>query len=97
MLVQENNFREMPDFVAIGKRFGFDVVYFSHLVNWGTFSDEQFAQQAVRLAPHSGYAEFVELLQDPLFEEQIVDLGNLTEARQSAEKFPLGMGTHGTV
>jgi hypothetical protein len=97
MLVQENNFREMPDFVAIGKRFGFDVVYFSHLVNWGTFSDEQFAQQAVRLAPHSGYAEFVELLQDPLFEEQIVDLGNLTEARQSAEQFPLGMGTHGTV
>ena len=33
MVVQENNFREMPDFIRLGKRFGFGV-YFCKLVEW---------------------------------------------------------------
>jgi hypothetical protein len=36
MVVQENNLREMVDFIRLGKRFGFDIVYFSRLENWGT-------------------------------------------------------------
>ena len=37
-VVQENNFREMPEFVELGRRFFADELIFNQLVNWGTFS-----------------------------------------------------------
>ena len=81
MVIQENNFREMPAFVELGQRFGFDVVYFSQLVNWGTFSAQSFKERAVHLASHPSHAEFVSLLKDEIFTHSIVYLGNLTELR----------------
>ncbi len=79
MVVQENNFREMPDFVRLGKRFGFDTVYFSRLVNYGTYSQEEFLQRAVHLPSHPRHAEFLDLLKEEILHEPIVHLGNLTE------------------
>lgn len=83
MVVQENNFLEMPDFVRLGQRFGVDQVYFSQLVNWGTFSDGEFAQRAIHFPAHPRYKDFAKLLQDSIFDEPIVDLGNLTRIRNS--------------
>jgi pyruvate-formate lyase-activating enzyme len=81
MVVQENNFPEMPEFVRLGKRLRFDTVYFSRLVNWGTFSDAEYRKRAVHQPPHPRYAELVELLQAEIFNDPIVNLGNLTEIR----------------
>jgi MoaA/NifB/PqqE/SkfB family radical SAM enzyme len=81
MVVQANNFREMPDFVRLGQRFSFDVVYFSQLVNWGTFSDKEFSRRAVHLPGHPRHAEFVRLLQNEIFKDTRVCLGNLSTAR----------------
>jgi len=78
MVVQENNFMEMPDFVHLGRRFGFDTVYFSQLVNWGTFSEEEFSNRAIHLPTHPKHPEFVDLLEDGIFDEPLVHLGNLT-------------------
>lgn len=81
MVVQANNFLEMPDFVRLGRRFHCDEVYFSQLVNWGTFSNEEFEQRAIHRPAHPRHLEFVELLQDEIFSDAIVDLGNLTETK----------------
>lgn len=81
MVVQENNFREMPDFVRMGKRFGFHVIYFSQLVNWGTFSNQDFKRRAVHFPSHPLYEDFSKQLQDEIFDEPEVYLGNLTEIR----------------
>lgn len=86
MVVQENNFREMPDFVRLGQRFEFDQVYFSQLVNWGTFTEEEFRRRAVHLPAHPLHSGFVDSLQDRVFDELIVDLGNLTAVRKSAQR-----------
>ncbi len=86
MVVQENNFMEMPDFVRVGRRFNFDTVYFSQLVNWGTFSEEEFASRAIHLPGHPRHAEFVNLLRNEIFDEPLVDLGNLTKTRNSAKE-----------
>ena len=80
MVVQENNFREMPDFVQLGKRFGFGV-YFSKLVDWGTYPEEEFYRRAVHFPAHPGYSELIDLLKDDIFSESIVCLGNLMELR----------------
>lgn len=86
MVVQANNFTEMPDLVRLGRRLKVDQVYFSQLVNWGTFSEEEFTRRAVHFPTHPRHSEFIALLQDEIFKEQIVDLGNLTKAKNSANE-----------
>ena len=76
MVVQANNFREMPDFVRLGRRFDIDGVYFKQLVDWGTFSDEEFAARAVHLPGHPDHPEFLRILGHPLLKD--VPLENLT-------------------
>lgn len=79
MVIQENNFMEMPDFVHLGKRFCFDTVYFSKLVDWGTFTKEEFKKRAIHLPTHARHSELVNLLKDKLFKEPLVCLGNLID------------------
>lgn len=86
MVVQENNFMEMPDFVCLGKRFGFDIVYFSQLVNWGTFSEREFKNRAIHFTNHPRHSDFVDLLQNEIFDDPVVHLGNLTETRNSGKR-----------
>lgn len=78
MVVQANNFREMPDFVRLGKRFGFDMVYFGNLRNWGTFTSDEYRARAVHLPGHAEHDAFLEVLRDPVFMEPPAFLGNLT-------------------
>jgi wyosine [tRNA(Phe)-imidazoG37] synthetase (radical SAM superfamily) len=82
MVVQKNNFREMSDFVRLGKRFRFDTVYFSQLVNWGTFSNEEFISRAVHRRSHPRHQELRNLLREKEFCDSIVHLGNLTELKE---------------
>jgi hypothetical protein len=79
MVVQENNFAEMPDFVRLGKRFGVDTVYFHRLVNWGTFSPEEYAGRAVHEPSQPRHREFTELISSGIFRDPGVYLGNLTD------------------
>ena len=85
MVVQENNFKEMPDFVLLGKHFNFDIVYFGRLVDWGTFSEEEFRNRAIHFPSHPRHSEFIDLLQNEIFKEPIVSLGNLTEMANSTK------------
>jgi len=79
MVVQENNFREMVDFVRLGKQFQFDHVYFGQLVNWGTFSKAEFRKRAVHLPKHPLHKAFLDVLRNDIFSDPIADLGNLTQ------------------
>lgn len=82
MVVQTNNFQEMIHFVEIAKDLQVDEVYFSQVVNWGTFTDEEFLQRAVHLPSHPLHESFLDILKDSIFEQDIVNLGNLTTLRQ---------------
>ena len=82
-VVQENNFGEMPAFVALARSFGFDLVLFNQIVNWGTFSPPDFRRRAVHLPSHPRHPELIELLQSAAFADPIVHLGNLTSVRQA--------------
>jgi len=74
-VVQCNNFREMPAFVELGRKYG-GRLYFSQLVNWGTFSREEFRTRAVHLPGHPEHAEFIGVLRQVAGCPE-VDLGNL--------------------
>lgn len=78
MVVQKNNFREMTDFVRLGKQFQFDHVYFGQLLNWGTFSKAEFRMRAVHLPGHPLHQSFLDVLRNDIFTDPIADLGNLS-------------------
>ncbi len=74
-VVQQNNYREMADFVNLAQGFGF-AVYFSQLVNWGTYRRSEFLKRAVHLPDHPEYGAFRALLKE-VAGLQGVDIGNL--------------------
>lgn len=78
-VVQQLNYKEMPDFVRMGKRFKFDKVSFAKISDWGTYSSELFTSQTVHSFSHPEHQEFLEIFKDPILTDSIVYLGNLTE------------------
>ncbi len=85
MVVQKNNYREIPSFFTLAERFSARV-YFSKLVNWGTFSREDYLTRAVHLPTHPQYSEFLCLL-GGLDTDQRRSLGNLAPfLKNPAEK-----------
>lgn len=54
-VVQDNNYREMEDFVAMAEDLGADAVEFQKLGNWGTFSEEEYREKDVldKTSPHN--------------------------------------------
>lgn len=84
MVVQENNFREMPEFVSLGRDVHADRVYFSRLVNWGTFTEDEYQQRAVHERRHASHDEFLRVLRHPDLLSRDVDLGNLTSLQERA-------------
>ena len=85
-VVQKANFREMPDFVRLGRHFNANRVYFSRAVNWGTWSIAEHEDQSVWNPHHPLYAEFARVMADPILDDPIVFLGNLAGARRAAAK-----------
>ncbi len=75
MVVQANNYREIPALVELAGAHGFKA-YFSQLVNWGTFSREEFRSRAVHRTEHPEHARLLTLLRQVGSLPQ-VDIGNL--------------------
>jgi hypothetical protein len=67
---QENNFREMPAFVALADSFRAKRVRFSYLANKGTYSADDYRVRAMHLPGHPSHAEFLEVLAHPLLSDR---------------------------
>jgi MoaA/NifB/PqqE/SkfB family radical SAM enzyme len=76
-VVQAGNFREMPDFVLLGERFGADLIQFNMIRNWGTYSQEEFQTHFIGSKTHPEYAAFVEVLRSPVLRSPRVAMGNV--------------------
>lgn len=76
-VVQAENYREMGDAVDLAKAMGASGIYFCRLTNWGTFSNEEFANKAVCAPSHPEHAAFLAAMHDPRLMEPMVLLGDL--------------------
>ena len=85
MVVQQNNYHEMADFVALGERFNADVIYFSRLTDWGTFTQEDLHFRQIHRRTHPQHGRFLQHLQHAKLKLPQVDLGNLTDFVTGAE------------
>jgi MoaA/NifB/PqqE/SkfB family radical SAM enzyme len=82
-VVQADNFREMKQFIELGKRYGCDYVVFQRIMNlgvdYGVNSDKNFKECAVHLETHPMNKEFLEVLKNPIFMESRIGLFKLLD------------------
>lgn len=76
-VVQALNFRQIPEFIALGKSLGVDQVRFNMLRDWSTFSGNEFEQHFIGTPQHPDYPELAAILQSAVFSDPIVDPGNM--------------------
>ena len=65
-VVQKENYREMLDFVELGKRLGVDQIWFQRVVNYGAYDEERFADIDVTSPQHPEHSALLEILRHPL-------------------------------
>ena len=93
-VVQANNFREMPDFVRLGKEVGCTSVLFMKLIHWpGTFAKAELADRSIHDPGHPCHGEFLRILEDPAMAAPGVDLSNLSDLVGTAR--PREAAAHG--
>ena len=89
MVVQKLNYREMPDFVRLGKRFGADDISFQMIRNWGTYSTKEFEDIYIGDPAHPDHAGLAKVLEAPELTWPGVDVGNVrTHLRAAALSEP---------
>ncbi len=88
-VVQKDNYREMADFVRLAKRLHVDRVHFSHLNNWGTFTNREYKDKCLIVRHRRLHQNLLQVLQDPIFQEPIVDLWAFSRyIKNFTQKFP---------
>jgi MoaA/NifB/PqqE/SkfB family radical SAM enzyme len=74
-VVQSHNFREMLEFVDLGKQVKADVIQFTRIRNWGTYSDDEFRQIDVFDPAHQDHGELRDIFASrALHEYPVLDL-----------------------
>lgn len=84
-VVQQRNYKEMVDFINLGKKFSnVDSIGFALITNWGTYPPKEFNQHAIWKKDHPELNEFLGILADSAFDCDLVDLKNLANYREIA-------------
>lgn len=85
-VVQQKNFREMSAAIQIGQKYQVDLFIFNLLNDWMSWSTAEYEKNAVWKEYHPEYSDFIEILADPIFDDPVIDLGNMTEYRNIAKQ-----------
>ena len=73
-VIQNNNFREMPDFVTMAWKYGASNVFFEPIGNWTNLSQTEYELQAVHLPSHPRHTEFLKILNSPIMQDPRITL-----------------------
>jgi wyosine [tRNA(Phe)-imidazoG37] synthetase (radical SAM superfamily) len=68
-VAQKDNFRELHDFVILGRRLGADQFWLQRLTNYGSYDEATFADIDVTSPAHPDHAELLEILRHPMLQE----------------------------
>jgi hypothetical protein len=67
LIIQQNNFQSIPEFVNIANMFSEKLprLKIVKMLNWGTFSEERYLEQAVWMPSHPMYLEYINIMNLP--------------------------------
>lgn len=72
MVVQKDNFRDIPRFIELGLKYNVTCVQLTMLRPWPHLSATQYTQHNLSDPNHKDYEEFLTVLQHPLLQHEIV-------------------------
>ena len=72
MVVQKRNYKEMIDFIQLGKKYQVDKVVFTKLLNWDMYSAEDYLEEAMLNKDGSIKRELDQILRTEIFKDEIV-------------------------
>jgi sulfatase maturation enzyme AslB (radical SAM superfamily) len=81
-VVSSLNFREMAEFVQLGRRFHVDAINFMAIRSWGHLSPSEFAALNIFNPCHPCHQEFLQAVQVPELSDPIVDCGSVGPYRR---------------
>jgi MoaA/NifB/PqqE/SkfB family radical SAM enzyme len=81
-VVSSTNFREMPEFVQLGRSFHVDSVLFTIVRNWGHLSLAEFEKLNIANPCHPEHQDFLRVLKSPELSDPIVDCGSVAPYRR---------------
>jgi len=85
-VVQQKNYREIIDAIKIGQKYHVDLFIFNLLNDWMSWSNEEYEKNAIWKVYHPEYSNFIKILADPIFDDPMIDLGNMSEYRIIAKQ-----------
>lgn len=91
-VLQALNYAEMPEIVAIARRFGFDGVKFQMIRNWNTYHAAELARHNIAAPDHPEYQAFLAVLRDPRLAAPDIELWGMSDAALAAAAARLGSG-----
>lgn len=73
-VVQEENYREIPEFVELGIRLGVDSIWLQRLTNYGAYAGGAFAKADVTSPGHPNHAELLDILRSPVMSHPAINM-----------------------
>lgn len=77
-VVQKKNYKEMVPFAEWGEKLGADEVFYTKILNWRTYTEEEFKD--ISMMCEDGITpkpELREVLDNPVLQHRIVELGTI--------------------
>ena len=71
-VTQLDNYKEIPEYIAITKTLGFDRTNINKMWNWGTWSMDEFAQLNITNPQHPQYIDLIDILAKYQHDKQIL-------------------------
>ncbi len=69
-VVQKDNYKEIPDFIKMADELNFDMVNFTRIDNWGTYTDEEFKEISMFNKDGTPKKELQEILKNSVFKDK---------------------------
>jgi hypothetical protein len=73
-VVQAENFRELPEFIALGDHLGVDSFWLQRLTNYGAFTEPVFEKADVTSPLHPEHGELLSILRQPFMNDSRIDM-----------------------
>lgn len=73
-VVQAENFRELPEFIALGDRLGVDSFWLQRLTNYGALTEPAFEKADVTSPVHPEHGELLAILRQPFMNDSRIDM-----------------------
>jgi wyosine [tRNA(Phe)-imidazoG37] synthetase (radical SAM superfamily) len=85
-VVSSMNFRDLPEFVQLGREFQADIIYLYMIRNWGHCSLPQFEELNIGHPSHPEHEDFRRILDSPELSDPIVDWGSVAPYRRQRSR-----------